>query len=194
MQTSSTCPSCNGSGFSITSKPSGTDEWGMKREEEVVTIDIPAGVENGMQLNVRGEGNGAPIGGVAGDLLVVVEEISHKEFQRNGKNLHHDLYVSFVDACLGSTTEVPLLKGKAKIKIEAGTQSGKLVRLRGKGLPAVDSYGNGDLLVNINIWTPKTLTKEERTALENLGKSSNFHPETDHGERGFFDKVSDLFS
>jgi len=194
MQTSSTCPSCNGSGFSITSKPSGTDEWGMKREEEVVTIDIPAGVENGMQLNVRGEGNGAPIGGVAGDLLVVVEEIAHKEFQRNGKNLHHDLYVSFVDACLGSTTEVPLLKGKAKIKIEAGTQSGKLVRLRGKGLPAVDSYGNGDLLVNINIWTPRTLTKEERTALENLGKSSNFHPETDHGERGFFDKVSDLFS
>jgi molecular chaperone DnaJ len=147
-----------------------------------------------MQLNVRGEGNGAPIGGVAGDLLVVVEEISHKEFQRNGKNLHHDLYVSFVDACLGSTTEIPLLKGKAKIKIEAGTQSGKLVRLRGKGLPAVDSYGNGDLLVNINIWTPKTLTKEERTALENLGKSSNFHPETDHGERGFFDKVSEFCS
>ena len=194
MQTSSTCPSCNGSGFSITSKPSGTDEWGMKREEEVVTIDIPSGVENGMQLNVRGEGNGAPIGGVAGDLLVVVEEISHKEFQRNGKNLHHDLYISFIDACLGSSTQVPLLNGKAKIKIEAGTQSGKLVRLRGKGLPSVDSYGNGDLLVNINIWTPKTLTKEERKTLDNLKESSNFQPETGHGERGFFDKVTDLFS
>ena len=194
MQTSSTCPSCNGSGFSISSKPSGTDEWGMKREEEVVTIDIPSGVENGMQLNVRGEGNGAPIGGVAGDLLVVVEEISHKEFQRNGKNLHHDLYISFIDACLGSSTQVPLLNGKAKIKIEAGTQSGKLVRLRGKGLPSVESYGNGDLLVNINIWTPKTLTKDERATLDNLKESSNFQPETGHVARGFFDKVTDLFS
>ncbi|HHZ95682.1 MAG TPA: molecular chaperone DnaJ [Flavobacteriales bacterium] len=194
MQTSSTCPSCNGSGFSITSKPSGTDEWGMKREDKVVTIDIPSGVEDGMQLNVRGEGNGAPIGGVAGDLLVVIEVLNHVEFQRNGKNLHHDLYISFIDATLGSSAQVPLLSGKAKIKVEPGTQSGKLVRLRGKGLPSVDSYGNGDLLVNINVWTPKNITKEERKALESLRESTNFQPETDHDERGFFDKVNDLFT
>jgi|TARA_B110000459_G_scaffold201029_1_gene250784 molecular chaperone DnaJ len=194
MQTASTCPSCGGTGYSITSKPSGTDSNGMTREDEVVTIDIPAGVEDGIQLVMRGQGNGAPIGGVSGDLLIVVEELDHKEFQRNGKNLHHDLYISFIDAALGSSAEIPLLSSKAKVKIEAGTQSGKLIRLRGKGLPSVDSYGNGDLLVNINVWTPKTLTKEERKALENLKESANFQPEPDHSERGFFEKVRDLFS
>ena len=194
MQTASTCPSCGGTGYSITSKPTGTDSNGMKREDEVVTIDIPAGVEDGIQLVMRGQGNGAPIGGVAGDLLIIVEELDHDEFQRNGKNLHHDLYISFIDAALGASAEIPLLSSKAKIKIEPGTQSGKLIRLRGKGLPSVDSYGNGDLLVNINVWTPKTLSKEEHKALENLRESTNFKPELDHNERGFFEKVRDLFS
>ena len=194
MQTSSTCPACHGSGMSITKKPSGTDEFGMERKDEVVEIDIPAGVEDGVQLVMRGSGNGAPIGGVPGDLLIVVEELDHKNFQRNGKNIHHDLYVSFIDAALGSTAEVPLLSGKAKIKVEAGTQSGKIVRLRGKGLPSMNSYGSGDLLVNINIWTPQTLTKDERSTLEGLQCSSNFKPDPDHDERGFFDKVRDLFS
>ena len=151
MQTSSTCPDCHGTGQRITRKPSGTDELGMKREEAVVTLDIPAGVEDGMQLSVRGEGNGAPLGGVAGDLIVLVEVLPHDTFQRNGKNLHHDHYISFVDAALGCTAEVPLLGGKAKIKVDAGTQSGKIVRLRGKGMPSVDSYGNGDLLINLNV-------------------------------------------
>ncbi len=194
MQTASTCPSCGGTGYSITSKPTGTDSNGMKREDEVVTIDIPAGVEDGIQLVMRGQGNGAPIGGVAGDLLIIVEELDHDKFQRNGKNLHHDLYISFIDAALGASAEIPLLSSKAKIKIEPGTQSGKLIRLRGKGLPSVDSYGNGDLLVNINVWTPKTLSKEEHKALENLRESTNFKPELDHSERGFFEKVRDLFS
>ena len=194
MQTASTCPSCGGTGYSITSKPSGTDSNGMKREDEVVTIDIPAGVEDGIQLVMRGQGNGAPIGGVTGDLLIIVEELDHNAFQRNGKNLHHDLYISFIDAALGSSAEIPLLSSKAKVKIEPGTQSGKLIRLRGKGLPSVDSYGNGDLLVNINVWTPKTLSKEEHKALENLRESTNFKPELDHSERGFFEKVRDLFS
>jgi molecular chaperone DnaJ len=194
MQTASTCPSCGGTGYSITSKPTGTDSNGMKREDEVVTIDIPAGVEDGIQLVMRGQGNGAPIGGVAGDLLIIVEELDHDDFHRNGKNLHHDLYISFIDAALGASAEIPLLSSKAKIKIEPGTQSGKLIRLRGKGLPSVDSYGNGDLLVNINIWTPKTLSKEEHKALENLRESTNFKPELDHSERGFFEKVRDLFS
>ena len=194
MQTSSTCPDCHGTGQRITRKPSGTDELGMKREEAIVTLDIPAGVEDGMQLSVRGEGNGAPMGGVPGDLIVLVEVLSHEKFQRNGKNLHHDHYISFVDAALGSTAEVPLLGGKAKIKVDAGTQSGKIVRLRGKGLPAVDSYGNGDLLINLNVWTPKKLSKDETKALEDLRESANFQPEPDHGERGFFDKVRDMFS
>ena len=194
MQTASTCPSCGGTGYSITSKPSGTDSNGMKREDEVVTIDIPAGVEDGIQLVMRGQGNGAPIGGVTGDLLIVVEELDHDEFQRNGKNLHHDLYISFIDVALGASAEIPLLSSKAKVKIEPGTQSGKLIRLRGKGLPSVDSYGNGDLLVNINVWTPKTLSKEEHKTLENLKESTNFKPELDHNERGFFEKVRDLFS
>ena len=194
MQTSSTCPSCHGSGVRITKKPRDADHMGMVRKDEVVEIDIPSGVEDGVQLVMRGNGNGAPVGGVPGDLLIVVEELSHDKFKRSGKNIHHDLYVTFTDAALGSSAEVPLLNGKAKIKIEPGTQSGKLVRLRGKGLPSMDSYGNGDLLVNINVWTPQELTKDERKALEGLRDSSNFKPDPNHDERGFFDKVRDLFS
>lgn len=194
MQTASTCPQCQGGGQSVKNRPAGSDEWGMVRKEAVVTIDIPGGVEDGMQLSVRGEGNGAPMGGVPGDLLVVIEAIPHDEFQRNGKNLHHDLYIPFTDAALGAQAEVPLLGSKAKITIEPGTQSGRIVRLRGKGLPSVDSYGQGDLLVNINVWTPKKLSKEERALLEKLRDSDNFNPDTDHQERGFFDKVRDMFT
>ncbi len=193
MQTATTCNACQGSGQRLKSRPSGSDEWGMVREEAVVDINIPGGVEDGMQLSVRGEGNGAPMGGVPGDLLVVIEEIPHETLKRNGKNLHCDLYVNFADAALGSDAEVPLISGRAKIKVEPGTQSGKLVRLRGKGLPAVDSYGKGDLLVNINVWTPQKLSDEERKALEKLRTSPNFQPEAEHNERGFFDKVRDLF-
>jgi molecular chaperone DnaJ len=125
---------------------------------------------------------------------VVIEAIPHDQFQRNGKNLHHDLYIPFTDAALGAQAEVPLLGSKAKITIEPGTQSGRIVRLRGKGLPSVDSYGQGDLLININVWTPKKLTKEERELLEKLRDSENFNPDTDHQERGFFDKVRDMFT
>ena len=194
MQTASTCPQCQGGGQSVKNRPAGSDEWGMVRKEAVVTIDIPVGVEDGMQLSVRGEGNGAPMGGVPGDLLVVIEAIPHDQFQRNGKNLHHDLYIPFTDAALGAQAEVPLLGSKAKITIEPGTQSGRIVRLRGKGLPSVDSYGQGDLLININVWTPKKLSKEERELLEKLRDSENFNPDTDHQERGFFDKVRDMFT
>ena len=194
MQTASTCNVCHGTGQSITRKPGGTDEMGMKREEAVVNIEIPAGVEDGMQLSVRGEGNGAPMGGVPGDLIVLVEVLPHDTFQRNGKNLHHDHYINFVDAALGATAEVPLLGGKAKIKIDPGTQSGKIVRLRGKGLASVDSYGHGDLLINLSVWTPRKLTKDETKMLEDLRESANFQPEPDHGERGFFEKVRDMFS
>lgn len=193
MQTSSTCPTCHGAGKMIDKKPAGADENGLVRKEEVISIDIPPGVEEGMQLNVSGKGNAAPMGGAAGDLLVVIEEVEHETIKRNGKNLHYDLYVSFIEVALGGSAEVPLIEGKAKINIDPGTQSGKLVRLRGKGLPSVQSYGKGDMLVNINVWTPKELTKEERKALEGLRESENFQPNLDHNEKNFFQKVKDLF-
>ena len=193
MQTASTCPQCHGSGQIIDKKPAGADELGLVRKEEIIDLEIPAGVEEGMQLNVRGKGNAGPMGGSPGDLLVVIREVEHETLKRNGKNLHYDLYISFLDAALGSTAEVPTVTGKAKITVAPGTQSGKLVRLRGKGLPSVQSHGKGDLLVNINVWTPQELSKEERETLEGLRDSKNFEPNIDHNEKGFFQKVKDLF-
>ncbi|MCA1751672.1 MAG: molecular chaperone DnaJ [Cryomorphaceae bacterium] len=193
MQTTSTCPTCNGIGKSVDKKPAGADANGLVRKEEVMSIEIPAGVEEGMQLNIRGKGNAGPAGGVAGDLLVVIEEVEHPHLKRNGQNLHYDLYVNFIDAVLGGSSEVPMIEGKAKITIEPGTQSGKLVRLRGKGLPHVEAYGKGDLLVNINIWTPQELSKEERKTLEAMRDSENFAPKDNHSEKGFFQKVKDMF-
>ncbi|MCH2197657.1 MAG: molecular chaperone DnaJ [Flavobacteriales bacterium] len=194
MATTSTCPTCHGAGKTVTSKPKDADEFGLKREEKIVTIDIPAGVEEGMQLNVRGEGNAGPFGGISGDLLVVIEEIEHDVLKRNGNNLHYDLYLNFVDAAIGASTEVPLVNGRAKIKVDPGTQSGKIVRLRGKGLPSVDSYGNGDLLVNINVWTPQKLSSEEKELLEKLRDSENFKPNPSNKDKGFFQKVKEMFS
>jgi molecular chaperone DnaJ len=146
----------------------------MVRKESVVTLQIPSGVEDGMQLNVRGEGNGAPMGGVAGDLLVVIEAIPHPQLQRNGKNIHYDLYIPFTDAALGASAEVPIIDGKAKIKIEPGTQSGRIVRLRGKGLPSVESYGSGDMLININVWTPKKTFKRGGIVVREIERFRQF--------------------
>ena len=194
MQTASVCPTCHGSGEMVDKRPPGSDENGLVRKEEVISIDIPAGVEERMQLNVSGKGNAAPMGGVPGDLLVVIEEVEHETIKRNGKNLHYDLYVSFIDAALGGAAEVPLVEGKAKINISAGTQSGKLVRLKGKGLPSVQSYGKGDMLVNINVWTPQSLSSEERSTLESLRDSENFKPNPNHRDKTFFQKMKEMFS
>jgi len=194
MQTASTCPACGGLGRSVKSKPKDADQHGLRREETVVEIEIPAGVEDGMQLNLRGKGNAAPAGGMSGDLLVQIREADHEHFTRNSRNLHLDHYVSFVEAALGAQVEIPLLQGKAKIRIDPGTQSGKIVRLKGKGLPSVDSYGKGDLLVNLNIWTPQTLTSEERNILEKWREAPNFQPDPDPREKGFFERVRDMFS
>ncbi|MEJ6681839.1 MAG: molecular chaperone DnaJ [Flavobacteriales bacterium] len=194
MQTSATCTTCHGSGQKITSRPKGTDENGLDRKEEVVTIDIPAGVEEGMQLNVSGKGNAAPFGGVPGDLIVLIEEEEHLELHREGQNLHYDLYVNFIDAAIGNQVEVPLIEGKAKIKIEAGTQSGKTLRLKGKGLPSVQSYGSGDLLVHFNVWTPQKLSSEEKDVLQRLKDSENFNPQPGSKDKGFFKKVKEMFS
>jgi molecular chaperone DnaJ len=194
MQTASTCGTCNGTGKIIDKRPSGADANGLKREEEVIEIEIPAGVEEGMQLNVSGKGNAGPFGGVPGDLLVVIEEIEHEDLRRDGQNVHFESFINFVDAALGGSVEVPTISGKAKIKIEPGTQSGKMLRLKGKGLPSVQSYGTGDQFVHINVWTPKNLSNDEKKALEKLRSSENFIPQPDGKEKGFFQRVKDMFS
>ncbi len=193
MQTQSTCQTCHGTGKIIGKKPSGVDAQGLKRQEELVEINIPAGVEEGMQLKVGGKGNAGPFDGVPGDLLVVIEEEKNDLLQRDGVNLHYEAYVSFSQAALGATLEVPLVEGKAKIKVEAGTQSGKMLRLRGKGLPSIQSYGSGDLFVHINVWTPKKLSSEEKAMLEKLDNSENFKPKPGKKEQGFFNKMKDFF-
>ncbi len=193
MQTTSACPTCQGTGQMLDKRPAGSDEHGLVRKEEVMSIEIPAGVEEGMQLNISGRGNAAPMGGVPGDLLVVIEEVEHPSIKRNGQNLHYDLYVSFLDAALGGEAEVPFIGGKAKITIAPGTQSGKLVRLKGKGLPSVQRHGKGDMLININIWTPQEISKSEQKILEGLRESENFKPNANHSEKSFFQKVKDMF-
>lgn len=193
MQTSSTCPSCGGEGQTITAKCKTCIGDGILQGDETITLNIPAGVEDGMQLAVSGKGNMGARGGIAGDLIVLIEEVEHEFLKRDGNNLYHDLYIHFADATLGSTAEIPTLTGKAKIKIDQGTQSGKLLRLRGKGLPSVNGYGTGDLLVNINIWTPQELTKEEKKIIEGLRDSENFKPNPDADEKGFFEKMHQFF-
>ena len=193
MQTQSACPSCQGAGKMIDKKPADSDNNGLKRQEEIIEIDIPAGVEEGMQLSVTGKGNAGPFNGIAGDLIVVIEELTHETLRRDGDNLHYDAYINFVDAVLGESIEIPTINGKAKIKVEPGTQSGKMLRLKGKGLPSVQRYGTGDLFVHINIWTPTKVSKEEKELLEKLKDSENFIPNPDGSEKGFFQRVKDMF-
>lgn len=193
MATTSTCPTCQGAGKVIRNKPKDSNEHGQKRQEELIEINIPAGVGEGMTLNVAGKGNAGPYGGIPGDLLVQIEEEEHSELKRDGVNLYYDLYLNFADAALGTTVEIPLVKGKAQVKIEAGTQSGKLLRLKGKGLPEVNSYGTGDLLVNINVWTPQRLTEEEKKTLEKFKASANFQPNPSGKDKSFFQKVKEMF-
>ena len=194
MQTQSTCHTCQGVGKVIDKRPADADAQGLKRQEEIIEVDIPAGVEEGMQLSVRGKGNSGPFNGVAGDLIVVVEEIEHEELRREGEHLHYDAVVNFADVVMGQSLEIPTVNGKAKIKIEPGTQSGKVLRLRGKGLPSVQGYATGDLFVHINVYTPSTITKEEREWMEKMQKSENFTPGAEAKSKGFFGKMKDIFS
>lgn len=194
MQTTTTCPTCNGSGQSMDQRPPGSDENGQKREEQVVSVNIPAGVEDGMQLQVRGEGNEGPMNGVSGDLIVLIEEIPHESLIRDGQNVLHKLTLNFADAALGTSVEVPTIGGKAKIKIANGTQSGKVLRLKGKGLPSVNAYGKGDQLIYVSVYTPKNLSKAEKDFLEKAKASDNFTPVEEKADRGFFENVKDFFS
>jgi len=194
MQTSSTCPQCGGEGEIITHKCTVCHGNGIVRDEEVVSFKIPAGVTEGMQLSISGKGNAAARGGIPGDLLIVIEEEEHPDLIRDGINLLYDLYVSFTDAALGTSEEIPTIDGKARIKITPGTQGGKVLRLKGKGLPDVNGYGRGDLLVNVNIWTPKHLSKEEKTMLEKLSKSPNFKPSPTSKDKSYFERMREFFS
>lgn len=193
MQTSSTCPTCNGSGSQITKKCTACHGEGTVRGEETITINIPAGVSDGMQLSMSGKGNAGPNGGIPGDLIILIEEIPHEMLKREGNNIVYDLHVSIVDAALGYSAEVPTIDGKAKIKIEPGTQSGKLLRLKGKGIPEVNSYQRGDQIIHVNIWTPKALSSEERDLLEKLRDSPNFKPQPGKNDKSFFEKMKEYF-
>ncbi len=194
MQTASTCPTCGGSGQTIGSKPSHADAQGMVLEDETVSIKIPAGVVDGMQLKVSGKGNDAPGNGVPGDLIVAIEEVEHEFLKREGENLHYDLYISVAEAALGVSKDIEAIGGKLRIKLEEGIQSGKILRLKGKGIPNINSYGNGDLLVHINVWTPKKLDAEQKAFFEKMMTHDNFIPNPEKSDKSFFEKVKDMFS
>lgn len=194
MQTVTTCPTCGGDGSSITHKCTGCKGEGRVYGEETVTLDIPAGVTEGMQLSMGGKGNIGEKGGPAGDLIILIEEEPHPQLQREGLNVVFDLHISFPDAVFGSNVEIPTIDGKAKIKIPPGTQSGKIFRLKGKGFPSVNNnYEKGDQLVHVNVWTPQQLTPEEKAMVEKMQQSPNFEPKPEKNEKSFFDKVREMF-
>jgi molecular chaperone DnaJ len=193
MQTQGACPSCGGQGTTIREKCKSCFGDGVVREEDHIALNIPAGVAEGMQLNVSGKGNAAARGGINGDLLLVIEEEAHPELVRDGNNLLYNLFISVPDAALGCNPEVPLIEGYAKVKIEAGVQSGKILRLRAKGLPDVNSSGRGDLLVKVNVWTPTQLSSEEKKIMEKLRESKNVQPHPSKKEKGFFDRMREYF-
>jgi molecular chaperone DnaJ len=194
MQTVTTCPACNGEGTTITQKCGSCKGEGRVYGEETVTLDIPAGVQEGMQLNLGGKGNAGERGGSPGDLIILIEEETHAQLQRDGLNVVYDLYVSFPDAVFGTSLEVPTIDGKAKIKIPAGTQSGKIFRLKGKGFPSINNhYEKGDQLIHINVWTPQNISSEEKEALEKMQQSDNFTPKPEKNEKSFFDRVKEMF-
>lgn len=194
MQTAAVCSTCGGAGQMLDGKPADADAQGLKAEEETVSINIPAGVEDGMQLKVPGKGNEAPGNGVPGDLLVAIETHEHDTLKREGDNLHYDLYISISEAVLGTSKEIDAVGGKVRIKLESGIQSGKILRLRGKGISSLNGYGSGDLLVHVNVWTPKELNKEQKDFFERMKDTDNFEPKPEKSDKSFFEKVKDMFS
>lgn len=194
MQTVTTCPTCNGEGSTVTSKCTVCKGEGRVYGEETIAIEIPAGVQDGMQLSMSGKGNAGERGGASGDLIIQIEEEQHTELHRDGLNVAYDLYISFPDATFGTSVEVPTIDGRAKIKIPAGTQSGKIFRLKGKGFPEVQGYGKGDELIYVNVWTPQHISSEEKEILEKLNNSHNFKPQPDKNSKSFFERTKDTFN
>jgi molecular chaperone DnaJ len=193
MQTVSTCPNCGGEGKIIKNKCPECQGNGIVKSEEIIELNIPAGVAEGMQLSVRGKGNAGARNGIAGDLIILIEEEKDKELERDGENLIYNLFISFPQAALGTTVEVPTINGKTEVKIPAGTQSGEVIKLRGKGLPELNGYGKGDLLVNVTVWTPKSLNKEEEKIMKSLLESENLNPNSDK-DKSPFKKFKKFFS
>jgi len=194
MQTASACSACGGSGQVLDKKPGDADAHGLHLKEETVSIKIPAGVESGMQLKVAGKGNEAPGNGIPGDLLVAIETEEHPTLKREGDNLHYDLYISIPDAVLGTSKEIDTVSGKVRIKLESGIQSGKILRLRNKGIQSLNGYGTGDLLVHVNVWTPKELSREQKEFFEKMQTDEKFDPKPEKSDKSFFEKVKDMFS
>ena len=194
MQSTTTCNVCSGTGKIVSRKAPGSDSNGQILSEETVEVKIPAGVEDGMQLRVSGKGNEALSDGIPGDLLVLINELPDENLKREGNNLHYDLYISISEAVLGISKEINTVSGKVRIKLDAGIQSGKILRLRGKGLKSINGYGNGDLLVHVNVWTPKTLNKEQREFFQQMKNNEHFTPNPDKNDKSFFEKVKDMFS
>ena len=194
MQTASVCPTCNGQGTVIKKKCTHCGGEGIMKGDEIIDIDIPAGVGEGMQLTVRGKGNAGPHNGINGDLLVLIEEEAHPDFERDESTLIYNLFITIPEAIMGTQAEVPTVDGKVRIKIAPGTQSGKVLRLRGKGLPVVNGYGMGDMLVNVNVWIPKKFNKKEEELLQQLAQSENFKPNPTAEEKSFFSKIKDYFN
>lgn len=194
MATTSACPMCHGSGKIVDKRPPGAGPDGLTPVEEIVTINIPAGVSDGMQLSMNGKGNAGPGGGPNGDLIILIEEIEDPILKRDGNNIMYDLHITFSDAALGTNIEVPTVDGKVKMKIDAGTQAGKILRLRGKGIPELNSNYRGDQLIHVNIWTPQKLTPEEKAVLEKLRESENFKPHPGKNDKGFFERMREYFN
>ncbi len=193
MQTASVCPSCGGDGKMITKKCSVCYGEGIIQKEDIIKINIPAGVARGMQMTLSGKGNAARRGGINGDLLVVIDEEEHPDLIREGNDLIYNLFISVPDAILGTHVEIPTVDNNVKIKIEPATQPGKILRLRGKGLPEVNGYGRGDLLVNVNVWIPKNINREEYKIIEKLKESGSFIPNPDKSDKGFFERMRGYF-
>jgi molecular chaperone DnaJ len=193
MQSTTICPQCHGEGKKITEFCTACHGEGTVRKEENIVFRIPPGVSDGMQLNISGKGNAARRGGINGDLLVLINEDDDDELIRDENDLIYSLYISIPQAVLGDSVEVPTVNGKAKIRIEPGTQSGKVLRLRGKGLPDINGYGTGDLLVYINVWTPQKLTKEEERMMATFSESENFAPNPSKQDKNFFERLKNMF-
>ena len=195
MQTASPCNTCGGTGEMIDKRSSEADAQGLKVSEEMVSVKIPAGVEDGMQLKVSGKGNEGPgKNGVAGDLIVAIQVEAHQFLQREGDNLHYDLYISMPEAVLGGSKDIDTVTGKVRIKIEPGLQSGKILRLRNKGIPNLNGYGSGDLLVHVNVWTPQELSKDQKAFFDKMKDDEHFVPKPNSSDKSFFERVKDMFS
>lgn len=195
FQTETVCPTCDGRGEMILKSCKECSGKGVNMNKDTIEINIPAGVQQGMSLSMRGEGNQGENGGSRGDLIIQIEEIEHPVFIRDEKNIIYNLNINFAKLALGADVVVPTIDGQVKINIKSGTQAGKILRLTGKGIPDVNGYGKGDQLIVINAWTPQHLSAEEKKALEGFINSSNFNPDTNaKSKEGFFSRMKDFFN